>query len=115
MAVDRRRRGEDDGGPVEGRQQLGDLGEVARHQVAPALVERLPGHVRQEVGPVVEATAVRAVHERPVVEAVHLVDGHLVQALGVLLERVEQGHRFAVGERDDDVGARRDVVQDGCG
>ena len=46
---------------------------------------------------------------RPVAQRVHLVDTHRRQFGGVGLDLVEQGHRLAVGQRDDHVAA--DVLQ----
>ncbi len=47
-----------------------------------------------------------------VVEGVHLVHGDVGQPIGVFAQRGDQRHGLAVGEGDDDVGARRDEVDD---
>jgi hypothetical protein len=48
---------------------------------------------------------------RPLVQGVHLVDADVLELLLMALEHVEEADRLAVGERDDHVGARTDVVQ----
>ncbi len=55
--------------------------------------------------------AERAVQVRPVVQAVHLVDPHAFEAVGRGLDGIDQRHRFAVGERHDEVGVRTDVIE----
>ena len=58
-----------------------------------------------------EVVAERAVDIGPLVQRVHLVHAHAHEAVGVLLERVHQPDRLAVGERQDHVGVRADVAQ----
>jgi hypothetical protein len=45
----------------------------------------------------------------------HLVHVHALESIVVLLEHVEQPNGLAVGERDDHVGARADVIEDVLG
>jgi hypothetical protein len=52
---------------------------------------------------------VGAVEVRALVQCVHLVQAHVLEALVVGLERIDDGDRLAVGHRHDDVGARGDV------
>ena len=57
---------------------------------------------------------------RPLVQRVHLVHADALELLLVALEHVEEPDRLAVGERNDQVGARADVVEhalrrDRCG
>ena len=98
-------------------QQAGHLAEVVGHQLAAALVEGGAGHVRQEVRDVQQGVPHRPVQVGPVVEDVHLVDAHAPEPAGGRpgLERVDDAHRLAVGERHDDVGAVADVVEHGLG
>ena len=60
-----------------------------------------------------QVVAELALHVPPRLQRVHLVDAHLVEPVGVRLERVEDGAGLAVGERDDEVGAGRHVVEHG--
>ena len=62
-----------------------------------------------------DAVAERAVERRPIVQGVHLVDAQGVEPVGVRLDGVEHGHRFAVGQRDDDVTGALEVVEHGVG
>jgi hypothetical protein len=55
------------------------------------------------------------VQVRPVVEDVHLVDPHAVESIGTLLELAEQPDRLAVGDGHDEVGIRREHVDQGLG
>ena len=55
----------------------------------------------------------RAVEVRPVVQGVHLVHRHAVEIAGVGLDGVEQDDRLAVGQRQDQVRARVEVLQYG--
>ena len=48
----------------------------------------------------------RPVEVRAVVHGVHLVHRHVVEIAGVGLDGVEQDDRLAVGQRQDEVGAR---------
>lgn len=54
----------------------------------------------------------RTVQVRAVVQDVHLMDAHPRQALCLAFDRVEQAHRLAVREGDDDVAAVADVIDD---
>ena len=89
-------------------QQLGDLAEVRRDQVDPAGVEVRPGDVGEEVADVAQVLAVDTGEVAPVVQRVHLVDLEPTEVLVRVLDRVEQRHRLAVGQRHDDP---RAVVQ----
>ena len=59
------------------------------------------------------AVAVGTVQVRAVVDGVHLVDAEPGEPVGVRFDGVEEGDRFAVGERHDDVGRRSEVVEHG--
>jgi hypothetical protein len=56
-----------------------------------------------------------AVEVRAVVQGVHLVDAHAPEALRLRLQRIDDRHGLAVGQRHDDVGPIADVVEHGVG
>ena len=58
-----------------------------------------------------DPTTEPAVQVRPVVDDVHLVDAQALEAVGVGLDGIEQRHRFAVGQRHDDVAVGRQVIE----
>ena len=93
-------------------QQARHLAEVVGDELAAALVERRSGDRGQEVRHVQQVVAELAVQVGPVVQRVHLVHPHAVEALGVGLDGVEHRHGLAVGERHDQVVAVVDVVED---
>jgi hypothetical protein len=62
-----------------------------------------------------DALAERTVQGRAVVEGVHLMDPQPVEAVGVGLDGVEDGDRFAVCQRHDDIAVGRQVVEDTVG
>lgn len=45
-------------------------------------------------------------------DRVHLVDAHALEPVGVGFDRIQQGGRLAIGERDDQLGAGSDVGED---
>ncbi len=110
------RRGGDDhqrfGEPAE---QGRHLAEVRRDEVDRAGGEVRAGDGREEVRDVAQPIAEVGAHHRPVVQRVHLVDAHPVEPIGGCLDRVEDRHRFAVGQRDDHVRPRPDQLDDGVG
>jgi hypothetical protein len=85
-------------------QQRGELGEVVGHEVAAAVPVRLARRGGEEVGDVTQVRRVLAVDVRPLVQGVHLVQAHVLQALVVGLERVDERDGLAVDHGDDDVG-----------
>jgi hypothetical protein len=115
VAVGRARGGEHERPGQTLLEQLRHLGEVVRDEVAAAVPERLARRGGQEVGHVTQPVAEGAEDVRPLVQRVHLVDAHALERLGVLLERVDQADRLAVGERQDHVGLRSDVTEDVLG
>ena len=62
-----------------------------------------------------DAVAEGAVQRRAIVEGVHLVDAQPRRTVGVGLDGVEHGDRFAVGQRDDQVTVALTVVEHGVG
>ena len=68
--------------------------------------------MREEVRDVSEPVAVGAGEVRPIVDRVHLVDPDTVESIGRRFDRVQDTGRLTVGERDDQLGSRPDVVQD---
>jgi len=64
---------------------------------------------------VVESAALDTVEVWVVVERVHLVDADTVEAAGRSVERTCDRDRFAVRQGHDDVGAWKDVIEDGVG
>lgn len=52
----------------------------------------------QEVGDVAQSVAVSAVHVRPIVESVHLMDAYALKSICAGLDRIEDRRRLAVGE-----------------
>ena len=111
MTVHRRGRGEHHRTLRRLPQQPRHLAEVVRDELTAPLVERRAGHRREEVRHVQQVVAHGAVQVGPVVERVHLVHANAAEAIRVRLDRVEDGHRLAVGERHDQVGAVLDVVE----
>ena len=53
----------------------------------------------------------RRVQVWTVVQGMHLVDADVAQTITVPLDCVEHSDRFTIGEGDDDVTVRRDVVE----
>ena len=50
-------------------------------------------------------------HVRVIVKRVHLVHHHALQVVPGLIERIEHGHRLAVGQGNDHMRARTDEVE----
>jgi hypothetical protein len=111
MAIGRRRRGDDQRAARGRPQQRGHLREVVGDEVAAAVPIGLARRRRQEVGDVAKVRCARAVQVGPVVQRMHLMQAHVLQALVVGLQHVDEGDGLAVGHRDDDVGAGRHVKE----
>ena len=85
------------------------------HQLAPTFGVGLTLDRAEEVGDVAESVAVDAVQVGVVVAVVHLVDPHAVQLVrsAAASSRASTTHaRFAVGQRDQDVGPDRHQLDD---
>ncbi len=119
VAIGRRRRGDDQRVVGAHPHQRVHLGEVGGDQPDRAAAEVRARHVGQEVRDVLESGAVRTLEVRAVVEGVHLVHPNLVDP-GIASGRrgvdlFHDGGRFAVAERNDDLGAGADVFEDVLG
>ena len=94
------------GGPPE---QVRNLTEVVRHEIALARQVRLAARRRQEVRDVAQMVTELAVDVAPFAQRLHLMDSDARELLGVLLEGVDELDRLAVGVRHHDVRAGLDV------
>ncbi len=112
VAIGRAHRRDDQRALGRRAQEMRQLGEVVRDQVALPGPVRGSRDVREEVGDVTQVVAVLAVDRRPRMLRVHLVQAHAVELRVVGLERVDHADGLPVDRADDHVGAGLDVVED---
>ena len=87
------------------------LREVVRDEIDGVGLVARPSDVREEVRHMTQPIAVGAVQVRTIAQHMHLMHPHPRQLLGFAFDRIEQRDRLAVGQRDDDVASRVEVIQ----